>query len=256
MIKKVVYTSSVDCVMPSSIISVSENNKFDLQKRKLQPLYYWRENDMILYAPRSLIRALRYVLDILQTEEAFPVEEYKHTHTNQQHLWIKCWNDYLKTGRLEDEIYFFLPCRFQKISFFPIFHNLCVKQLYKPFWWDGVFQIHHQPPWAKDRIYWPLNITFSQSLRQAFTWSASPTKTGRPQKNSLTFPSDCWSYLGSLCQFLVAWGKSSVLYFIKRSLNFLCVAHLSDIKFLILVITLVSNPFFWVDLNFIQYLLK
>ena len=29
----------------------------------------------------SLIRALRYVLDILQTEEAFTVEEYKHTRT-------------------------------------------------------------------------------------------------------------------------------------------------------------------------------
>ena len=31
---------------------------------------------------RSLIRALKYVLDILQTEEAFTVEEYKHTHTH------------------------------------------------------------------------------------------------------------------------------------------------------------------------------
>ena len=31
---------------------------------------------------RSLIRALGYVLDILQTEEAFTVEEYKHTHTH------------------------------------------------------------------------------------------------------------------------------------------------------------------------------
>ena len=30
---------------------------------------------------RSLIRTLKYVLDILQTEEAFTVEEYKHTHT-------------------------------------------------------------------------------------------------------------------------------------------------------------------------------
>ena len=29
----------------------------------------------------SLIRTLKYVSDILQTEEAFTVEEYKHTHT-------------------------------------------------------------------------------------------------------------------------------------------------------------------------------
>ena len=29
----------------------------------------------------SLIRALKYVSDILQTEEAFTVEECKHTHT-------------------------------------------------------------------------------------------------------------------------------------------------------------------------------
>ena len=31
----------------------------------------------------SLIRTLKYVLDILQTEEAFTVEEYKHTHTHK-----------------------------------------------------------------------------------------------------------------------------------------------------------------------------
>ena len=31
---------------------------------------------------RTLIRTLKYVLDILQTEEAFTVEEYKHTHTH------------------------------------------------------------------------------------------------------------------------------------------------------------------------------
>ena len=35
-----------------------------------------------IHNTRSLIRALRYVLDILQTEEAFTVEEYKHTHTH------------------------------------------------------------------------------------------------------------------------------------------------------------------------------
>ena len=35
-----------------------------------------------IHNTRSLIRALRYVLDILQTEEAFTVEEYKQTHTH------------------------------------------------------------------------------------------------------------------------------------------------------------------------------
>ena len=30
----------------------------------------------------SLIRTLKYVSDILQTEEAFTVEEYKHTHAH------------------------------------------------------------------------------------------------------------------------------------------------------------------------------
>ena len=31
---------------------------------------------------RSLIRTIKYILDILQTEEAFTVEDYKHTHTH------------------------------------------------------------------------------------------------------------------------------------------------------------------------------
>ena len=31
----------------------------------------------------SLIRTLKYVSDILQTEEAFTVKEYTHTHTRQ-----------------------------------------------------------------------------------------------------------------------------------------------------------------------------
>ena len=34
-----------------------------------------------IHNTRSLIRTLKYVLDILQTEETFTVEEYKHTHT-------------------------------------------------------------------------------------------------------------------------------------------------------------------------------
>ena len=32
----------------------------------------------------SLIRTLKYVSDILQTEEAFTVKGYKHTHTHTQ----------------------------------------------------------------------------------------------------------------------------------------------------------------------------
>ena len=35
-----------------------------------------------IYNTRSLIRALKYVSDILQTEEAFTMEEYTHTHTH------------------------------------------------------------------------------------------------------------------------------------------------------------------------------
>ena len=34
------------------------------------------------YNTISLICTPKYVLDILQTEEAFTVEEYKHTHTH------------------------------------------------------------------------------------------------------------------------------------------------------------------------------
>ena len=37
---------------------------------------------------RSLISTLKYVLDILQTEEAFTVEEYKHKHTTSNDIRI------------------------------------------------------------------------------------------------------------------------------------------------------------------------
>ena len=37
---------------------------------------------------RSLICTLKYVLDILQTEEAFTVEEYKHTHPSIKFQFI------------------------------------------------------------------------------------------------------------------------------------------------------------------------
>ena len=46
-INDLVLRISVDCVMLSSIIAIYENVIFHLQRRKLQPLYYWRENDMI-----------------------------------------------------------------------------------------------------------------------------------------------------------------------------------------------------------------
>ena len=36
----------------------------------------------------SLIRTLKYVSDILQTEEAFTVEEYKHTHTHESSKYL------------------------------------------------------------------------------------------------------------------------------------------------------------------------
>ena len=39
-----------------------------------------------IHNTRSLIRTLKYVLDILQTEKAFTVEEYKHTHTHTKLL--------------------------------------------------------------------------------------------------------------------------------------------------------------------------
>ena len=42
-----------------------------------------RSTQINIQNTRSLIRALNYVLDILQAEEAFTVEEYKHTCTHQ-----------------------------------------------------------------------------------------------------------------------------------------------------------------------------
>ena len=40
-----------------------------------------RKHATNIYNTRSLIRTLTYVLDILQTEEVFTVEEYTHTQT-------------------------------------------------------------------------------------------------------------------------------------------------------------------------------
>ena len=41
-----------------------------------------RSTQINIHNIRSLIRALKYVSDILQTEEAYTVEEYKHTYTH------------------------------------------------------------------------------------------------------------------------------------------------------------------------------
>ena len=50
-----------------------------------------------IHNTRSMIRTLKYVLNILQTEETFTVTEYKHTHTHTHiHIislhyhWSKC----------------------------------------------------------------------------------------------------------------------------------------------------------------------
>ena len=43
-----------------------------------------------IHNTRSLIRTLKYVLDILLTEEAFTVEEYKHTHTYKLQFCNQC----------------------------------------------------------------------------------------------------------------------------------------------------------------------
>ena len=41
-----------------------------------------RKHATNIHNTRLLIRRLKHVLDILQTEETFTVEEYKHTHTH------------------------------------------------------------------------------------------------------------------------------------------------------------------------------
>ena len=55
-----------------------------------------------IHNTRSLIRTLKYVLDILQTEEAFTVKEYKHTHTYTYTQNIIC--PHIKTNRGLTEI--------------------------------------------------------------------------------------------------------------------------------------------------------
>ena len=66
---------------------------------------FGRKHATNIYNTRSLIRTLTYVLDILQTEEVFTVEEYKHTQTViagsfknpfllSPLLWQKLWNKF------------------------------------------------------------------------------------------------------------------------------------------------------------------
>ena len=50
--------------------------------------------------------------------------------------------------------------------------------------------------------------------------------------------------------------KQKFLSIFYKNFNFFCVAHLSAIKFWILVTALVANPLFLVDINFIKFLLK
>ena len=58
----------------------------------------------------SLIRTLKYVSDILQTEEALTMEEYKHTHTHT-HTHTH------RTSALLDEIIYLIVV-FKKVLFF------------------------------------------------------------------------------------------------------------------------------------------
>ena len=51
-----------------------------------------------IHNTRSLIRTLKYVLDILQTKEAFTVEEYKHTHTHTHTRARTCTHTHTDIG--------------------------------------------------------------------------------------------------------------------------------------------------------------
>ena len=54
-----------------------------------------REHPTNIHNTRSLIRTLKYALDILQTEEDFMVKEYKHN----THIHTGCVNWYLQIQR-------------------------------------------------------------------------------------------------------------------------------------------------------------
>ena len=48
-----------------------------------------RKHPTNIHNTRSLICTLKYVLDILQTEEAFTMEEYKHANTHESSELLK-----------------------------------------------------------------------------------------------------------------------------------------------------------------------
>ena len=70
----------------------------------------------------SLIRTLKHVSDILQTEEAFTVEEYTHTHTPAQNRGNKQKRLSLKPHIIEKT---FIGC--YKMEIFLLYRNLVRK---------------------------------------------------------------------------------------------------------------------------------
>ena len=68
-----------------------------------------------IHKTRSLIRTLKHVLDILQTEEAFMVEEYKNTHTHTHTHTHKTMQLHMK--KLKLDIFICAPQR----KLFPMF---------------------------------------------------------------------------------------------------------------------------------------
>ena len=52
-----------------------------------------------IHNTRSLIRTLKYVLDILQTEEAFTVKQYTHTNTHTHNQRMIQGVDFMEKGR-------------------------------------------------------------------------------------------------------------------------------------------------------------
>ena len=70
-----------------------------------------RKHPTNIHNTRSLIPTLKYVLGILQTEEAFTVEEYKHTNTHTHththshiHTFSSCFKVTVKSKTL-------FPCK-------------------------------------------------------------------------------------------------------------------------------------------------
>ena len=69
---------------------------------------------MILTTQHRSSVPLRYVSDILQTEEAFTLEEYKHTHTHtlthtHTHTHTKTLNQFLNLSRVNGNLEMCMP---------------------------------------------------------------------------------------------------------------------------------------------------